>query len=457
MRIVFSCMAMREVDFFIDVGQELARQGHDVGFVNFFEPGDRHIEDAGFSLFSLQKARRERPTAVSSMADVEGIYGINCRETVLHEIVTRGDHDDRLYLAKLAQYLELFDTALAELSPDMVVQELGGFIAPLALYHACKRRDVPHFFIEPSPFPSRYFLTREGIDVQLSPGDASGRAGRQKQVAAFRKRYTDAKLVAIPFKDRRHFKDAVLSKFVNRDNLRKLRSKICDKYIARYDYEYDSILNYCLRHADMYLNRKRIGRYYSSVITDGDQPYFYFPFHVPLDFSLTVRANHLLDQINLVCQISRVVPEGYQIWVKEHPAGIGVYNRAQVRTLVGNSNVRMLDPSINSFDVIGKAAGVITINSKVGFEALLQRKPVFCLGRAFYRGQGITVAADDVRHLARELKAYVEGDGVVPDESALDEFLDTVMASTYPGELFEYSPENIRVFASSMIEVGRRI
>jgi hypothetical protein len=60
----------------------------------------------------------------------------------------------------------------------------------------------------------------------------------------------------------------------------------------------------------------------------------YFPFHVQLDYSLTIRCPEYLNQLALVDYVCAVLPAGVSLYVKEHPASIGGFGCNELRRLV---------------------------------------------------------------------------------------------------------------------------
>jgi len=265
--------------------------------------------------------------------------------------------------------------------------------------------------------------------------------------------------VIAPEKDLHHFKDATLSKLINKDNVKKLIKKIKNKYFKSLDEEYNAIGNYVWRFTKMYLNRRLIGKFYTDI-NPGDK-YIYYPFHVPLDFQLTVRSNQYLDQISLIQYIAKTLPYGVKLYIKEHPAAIGAYNYKEISKLLINENVKLIHPLVNSYDLINKSKCVITINSKVGVEALFQNKKVIVLGEAFYRGHGLTIDVNDVTELSTILRDHViiSSDKKPPDNELMN-FFDKVYRVSYPGELYVNNEDNINNFSRSLMNIlnenGRR-
>lgn len=91
--------------------------------------------------------------------------------------------------------------------------------------------------------------------------------------------------------------------------------------------------------------------------------------------------------INLIHEASKMLPENWQIVIREHPS-CGISFK---KTLLALSNERfVIDNNSDSTDIINRAEAVVTINSSVGFHALLKNKPVIVCGDAFWGFQPIS-------------------------------------------------------------------
>jgi hypothetical protein len=109
------------------------------------------------------------------------------------------------------------------------------------------------------------------------------------------------------------------------------------------------------------------------------RPYIFFPIQVPTDQSIQLFSDvSVLDVVNAL--ISWAAGAGIAIVLKTHPA-----NRKSMipfESLADGRNVFISDANIK--DLIQHSAAVYTVNSGVGFEALLQLKPVITFGRVEY-------------------------------------------------------------------------
>jgi UDP-N-acetylglucosamine 2-epimerase len=170
---------------------------------------------------------------------------------------------------------------------------------------------------------------------------------------------------------------------------------------------------------------------------------------VPADVALTLRSPAYLDQINLIDDLSQLVPRDWSVVFKEHPALVGAISANLITRMLRNRpNVKILDPGINNFEVMKAAELIMTVNSKTGAEALMLQKPVIVLGDAFYRSSTLVTPIGELAAL-RELIATDKYRRSITEEDALRYFEDIWQASV-PGEIYDVSPENIHQFSTSL-------
>ncbi len=447
--LLFAIMAVQEVVFFAPVARRLMEEeGLRVAFLTFHEAGDDILDREGIPYFSLHKLKDEvvgRRVDLPSIEDVEKDLAIHTRRLVVHEMLTTNRRREEYLTFKVRLYYHIMDSIFKDNTIGCVVQELGGFIAPQLLYYVARKYGVNHVFIEPAMFPKRVVFTLNELYADFT-GFSQGREVTEN-VRRLVEEYRAKKTVVIPKKDRHFFQDMNVKRLLAFDNFRRLARKLYHKYIIGRREEYNAILWYCTYQLIKFFRRKALTLYY-SLPREGER-YVYFPFHVPLDVQLTVRCPEFLNQEALVDYIARSIPMGYRLYVKEHPAAIGAHPVLKIRDLVRLGNVRLIHPSCNSFDLIKNAGCVITINSKVGFEAIMQGRPVIVLGKAFYRGKGVTIDIEDIRDLPQALKKALSQGYKVEEEKRL-QFIQQAFEWSYKGELYENSVENLEAFYNSL-------
>jgi hypothetical protein len=163
--------------------------------------------------------------------------------------------------------------------------------------------------------------------------------------------------------------------------------------------------------------------------------YVLYPIHFQPEASTLVQAPLYLDQAALIEDISKSLPVGCRLYVKEHVSNRGrrslsFYNR--VRSTVG---VRLLGPDEDTWSLIQGASAIAVITGTVGWEGLLFGKPVVTFGDVFYNACTLThraglVPKDEWHEVFR--KAIFDHEH---DDEQLLQFVAAIRQSSRPGFL----------------------
>jgi hypothetical protein len=125
-------------------------------------------------------------------------------------------------------------------------------------------------------------------------------------------------------------------------------------------------------------------RSHGELVAEGlvpDRPYIFFPCQIPHDESLKFFSP--IEEADLIAALARwCLERDVPLVLKQHPA-----NRRSMQPLIeaaqaGGERVMWSEASVH--DLSAGAAAVYTLNSGVGFEALLQERPVVVFAQAEY-------------------------------------------------------------------------
>lgn len=374
---------------------------------------------------------------------------VNPRFLFIHERLGYGRVDEATMMRKSLHLLQVMDEFFRDNPTGCVVQETGGFAACNAVYYAARRHGVEHVFYEPAPFAKRVVFTLNDTYARIPafPGGipAEAVAGGRRE----RRAYLDRPAYVVPVKDSHSFRDMTLGRMFNAYNASRLASKLYRKYVSGQREEFDEIGFVVRKNFRKLARRRALSELYTDTDGSHSEKYFYYPFHVPHDLQLSVRSKLFYNQEGFIDYLCRILPEGYQLFVKEHPASIGGHSSVVLKRLLrAHQNLRLIHPGQGSFQLVRNAVCVITVNSKVGFEAVMQGKNVVVVGEAFYKGEGVTIDVDNVNELEKRLPEVLEA--TPPEDAAIDRFLGRVYAWTYPCELFDLSAENQSIASQSL-------
>jgi hypothetical protein len=107
----------------------------------------------------------------------------------------------------------------------------------------------------------------------------------------------------------------------------------------------------------------------------GERPFVLVTLHMQPEASVDVLASRNSDQIENIRALSRLIPQGWEIYVKEHSNAIGVRSPRYYDELRRIPAVRLIDPHADTFRLVQASQLVLSPSGTVCFEAgLLGRK-----------------------------------------------------------------------------------
>ena len=110
---------------------------------------------------------------------------------------------------------------------------------------------------------------------------------------------------------------------------------------------------------------------------DNDENFVYFPLQVEPERSLNIDAPFYVNQLEIIKNISKSLPVGYKLFVKEHYGQI-FRNWREIKyykEIMSLPNVKLIHHSIKPEEIIKKCKLVLSISGTSGFEAALYEKP----------------------------------------------------------------------------------
>lgn len=129
--------------------------------------------------------------------------------------------------------------------------------------------------------------------------------------------------------------------------------------------------------------------------TDYAEPFVYFPLHLQPEATTAVLAPMYIHQRDIIRAVSKSLPLNYKLYVKEHPKMVGKRDLAYYKELREVPNVVLVDPAVDSQEIVNEADLVVTITGTGGWESVLHRTPTIVLGKPHYRKLSMVYEAGD--------------------------------------------------------------
>ncbi len=193
--------------------------------------------------------------------------------------------------------------------------------------------------------------------------------------------------------------------------------------------------------------RKRMlygkNKYFENPVEGED--YVYMPLHLIPESSVFVKASYYVDECNLIEQVSKSLPIGWKLYVKEHQAMLGERGLEFYKKVSELHNVRVVQ--VNYYKDpkpwIAKAKGVVTITGTAAYEAALLGKRSIVFGEVpFSMIEGIT-RITDFAQLPEAIRSFGEVDSL----HSAAAYIQTIKEIGTEVKIFYLMDEAERIFA----------
>jgi hypothetical protein len=197
------------------------------------------------------------------------------------------------------------------------------------------------------------------------------------------------------------------SKYAKNKRYKTLLKKVL--YAIKTNYQYRQLLQYAQKE--------------SSSPLQGEK-YFYFPLHYQPEATTVPLAGIYANQELIIDMISKLLPSDYYLYVKEHPVYWKIKDRRDsikewrneefYRNIKQYKNVRLINYSYNSEELIGMSAAVVTATGTAGLESLTKGKNVLAFGNAYYRDIPGVYYVSTNENCRKAINEIVSGKSIIP-------------------------------------------
>ncbi|MBX9829344.1 MAG: hypothetical protein K2Y27_30690 [Xanthobacteraceae bacterium] len=129
--------------------------------------------------------------------------------------------------------------------------------------------------------------------------------------------------------------------------------------------------------ARQYLGLHEVKRWFSARLDDlKGKPFVYFPMHKEPEESFLLRSPEFFSQHAAIASLSRSLPAGTLLAIKENSYAIARRPRDFYRQIAALKNVVLLDVNEDGIECVRRASAVATITGTAGIEAAAMGQPV---------------------------------------------------------------------------------
>jgi hypothetical protein len=176
---------------------------------------------------------------------------------------------------------------------------------------------------------------------------------------------------------------------------------------------------------------------FERAVLPAERPYVLVTLHKQPESSVDVFGNALSNQLETIRALSRIMPSGTEIWVKEHAHALGDRSPGYYGALRRMPGVRLIDPGEDTFMLMRSAALVASVSGTSCFEAAVLRIPAITFGRLFFGpillADGVNPYAMTHHDMARLLAAGSALRNDAAQDDRIERFLAWLIAQSFEG------------------------
>lgn len=338
---------------------------------------------------------------------------------------------------------------LEEERPDFIFFSVIGDLSTMLLYYIAKKKGIKTFIIRNTCVGKRFTITENYNTLEYVDKTYND---IQKNTAPYQKYIEQAKKFLNDFRDKPSPYSSFVTPKAKPINRKKqfaflLPQKMFQSIIWFIKILYGYISD---KNRDDYSNIKpwhylldRIKRKTRVLIGFDDlydeinlsEDFVFFPLQHEPEASTMFYAPFYNDQLWIIKQIANSLPLHYKLYVKEHPAMFGYRPRRYYKELKKIPNVRLIKPTITSFDLIKNSKLVTAITGTAGWEATLLKKPVITFGNAFYNTLPMLKRCRAIEDLPKLIKEQLENFNY--DEKSLINFIAAILKESASVDLIQ--------------------
>jgi hypothetical protein len=387
------CSNWERTDTWIAVGSELARRGANVFFVMTRDEYVQKALAAGFTRDQILWLRREEAArATFSDSDValleayERRTGDRVRNFILMDRFMRSERQDwamqytRYVFRELLNFIDAKQIEVVSGQPDnipdllaiMILKCRGGkYAAPFEFRLPEKRFVLWDSAIEQVPH----------ITGAKSPDDVT--AEELESARQLRQRVLDGKKQRVLSQTQQP--RIGLSYFQRLTRGFFYRALIVSRHDV-YMYNLRSIF-FDLKYHMIAINYRLTRLLWNSIFEqgDGNERFVLFTLNYAPEHTIDVEAPYFVSAIDTVRNMVRSMPSDVLLYVKEHPNALGIRSPGELFRIKRLPGVRLIDPFVDSHDLIKRAEAVVTLSGTASLEAAIYGKRTILLSDIFIK------------------------------------------------------------------------
>jgi hypothetical protein len=145
-------------------------------------------------------------------------------------------------------------------------------------------------------------------------------------------------------------------------------------------------------------------------LIENEDSYFLYPAHFEPEASISVRAFYNSDQLCFVKMISKILPLGATLIVKEHRGNDGFRLPIFYNEISHFPNVMIASPEFDTYKLLKKSTAILVLTGRMGWEGIVNHVPVIAFGDTFWSGSKYALRSDNIYELKSLIYKLYKGD-----------------------------------------------
>tara|TARA_B100001750_G_scaffold223163_1_gene213177 strand:+ start:2305 stop:3786 length:1482 start_codon:yes stop_codon:yes gene_type:complete len=340
------------------------------------------------------------------------------------------------------QECRLFERVLNEINPEYLIMGVTTLHHNHLFYKICKARGVKVLMVRPSFLTGKYIIADAVNTFQETKIKRDYEFESFQELQEFLKKRdsrkkADKHLSEFQSSRKNFLKSIFYYLFSSNSNV-----KTHFSYYGRTKFSvFYKTLTYELekRKRKKFLDKQLL---YKNKL---DEKFIFFPLHVEPERSINIAAPSFSNQIEIIEKISNSLPDGYKLYVKEHPVMVvrGWRSISNYKKIMSLSNVRLIHPSFRTEDFIKKSSLVIQIGGTPALEAAFYNKPSIVFADLDYAGISSVYKISSFSELPTAIRNMLN---VKVKISEINEYINLVNTNSFEFNLVRLSQEFDRIF-----------
>ena len=204
-----------------------------------------------------------------------------------------------------------------------------------------------------------------------------------------------------------------------------------------------------IQHYFVYSFKGRLRKFFIDrnflKINEPEEKFLFFPLQVQPERNVDIDAPFYSNQLEVITNISKALPVGYKLYVKEHP---NMYHRHWRETsfykeIMKLPNVKMIHPSLDAKRFLENCSMVITIAGSAGLEAALYKKPCIVFTDVIYSSLPSVHRLKSLEELPEAIRNSLKKE---VKQSDVNDFINLLDRNSFAFDIFGHYSEILKRF-----------